>query len=97
MSAILQNCTVHGYYGHELSDETFHDETRIYWTWAATLQEEDVVCILFGANTPHILRPRSSIDGQRGYYVIGEAYVYGVMDGQYLDRTIQEPESFELF
>lgn len=63
----------------------------------ATLQEDDVVCILFGANTPHILRPRSQDGGQRGYYVIGEAYVYGVMDGQFLDEATQEPENFVLF
>jgi hypothetical protein len=37
----------------------------------ATLQGDNVVCVLFGINTPHILRTRSSVDGQRGYYLLG--------------------------
>jgi len=63
----------------------------------ATLQKDDVVCILFGASTPLLLRPRILEEGQRGYWVIGEAYVYGIMDGEFLQKTSQDAERLELF
>jgi len=43
------------------------------------------------------LRPRILEEGQRGYWVIGEAYVYGIMDGEFLQKTSQDAERLELF
>ncbi|KAK7419749.1 hypothetical protein QQX98_003121 [Neonectria punicea] len=40
----------------------------------------DLVVLLFGASTPFVLRSRPG--GQGGYLLVGEAYVYGIMDGE---------------
>ena len=45
------------------------------------MQEKDVIYILFGSKVPYIFRP---VDQGR-YSLIGEAYVYGVMDGELVD------------
>jgi hypothetical protein len=61
----------------------------------ATLEAGDIVSILFGSKAPLILRPRSE---GHGYYVVGEAYVYGAMhDGEYLKKSDREDEEFVLF
>ena len=45
-------------------------------------QSGDRVCILFGCSVPCILRPHLSQHGAQYYQLIGEAYVYGRMDGE---------------
>jgi hypothetical protein len=54
--------------------------------------EGDVVCIILGANTPFILRENPSRDGEQAtYQLVGEAYMYGFMDGEGLEiGKIQE-------
>jgi hypothetical protein len=42
----------------------------------------DLVVILFGLDMPFVLRP--AVDGQ--YRIIGEAYVHGIMDGEYMNQ-----------
>ncbi|KAK4888244.1 hypothetical protein LTR27_012824 [Elasticomyces elasticus] len=46
------------------------------------VREKDVLCILFGCSVPCILRPH--FDEKIGifYTLIGEAFVYGIMDGE---------------
>lgn len=41
----------------------------------------DIICILFGADFPFIIR--EAIKGQ--YELVGEAFVYGIMDGEGLE------------
>jgi len=41
------------------------------------MQTGDVVCILFGCKVPYVLRP---VDGH--YLLVGDAYIYGIMDGE---------------
>jgi hypothetical protein len=41
-----------------------------------------LVVVLFGLDMPFVLRPATN--GQ--YWIIGEAYVYGIMDGEFMDR-----------
>src|SRR5437868_6387564 len=45
-----------------------------------SLQQADVVCVCFGSNVPCVLRRRGCLE--RGYTLIGDAYVYGIMDGE---------------
>jgi hypothetical protein len=40
----------------------------------------DVICVLFGCDTPLVLRPVNDY-----YILIGECYVYGLMDGELVD------------
>jgi Heterokaryon incompatibility protein (HET) len=42
-------------------------------------EQNDIICILFGCSVPCILRPRNN--GEH-YEFIGEAYIYGKMDGE---------------
>jgi hypothetical protein len=51
----------------------------------------DLVCIIFGATIPFVLRRLQG--GQHG--LIGEAYVYGIMDGEYM-QTSPLSETFHL-
>ena len=47
------------------------------------LFEGDMICILLGGTVPFVLRPHPT--KQDGYRVVGEAYVYGIMDGEYME------------
>jgi len=48
--------------------------------------EGDAVCIFLGANTPFILRKNLSREGEQvTYQLVGESYVYGLMDGEGLE------------
>jgi hypothetical protein len=45
-----------------------------------TTRPGDAVYILFGSRVPHIIRKRDN--GQPGYTLVGDAFVYGVLDGE---------------
>ena len=51
----------------------------------------DLICIIFGAIVPFVLRKLDN--GQ--YELIGEAYVHGIMDGEYLEKD-PKPAVFDL-
>lgn len=51
----------------------------------------DAICILLGAQLPYILRKAEA----RFYKLIGEGYVHGIMDGEYMEKT-PERERFIL-
>jgi hypothetical protein len=55
------------------------DEEPLVGIGPPSTQENDVVCILFGCSVPCILRPH---DDGAWYELIGEAYIYGKMDGE---------------
>ncbi|KAK0643853.1 heterokaryon incompatibility protein-domain-containing protein [Cercophora newfieldiana] len=55
----------------------------------------DVVCVLFGGQVPFLLRPLQ----QGGFYLVGEAYIEGLMQGEILgmlDRGQVVREDFRL-
>ncbi|KAK4966502.1 hypothetical protein LTR42_011667 [Elasticomyces elasticus] len=63
---------------------------RLAWTrqgliglMPADAEVGDVVSIVLGAKAPLLLRPRSK-DG--AYQIVGESYVYGVMDGEAITK-----------
>lgn len=49
----------------------------------------DVVVVLFGGNTPYVLR---GVGNQGHYKLIGECYVSGIMHGEALDMGLEEQE-----
>lgn len=57
-----------------------------------TLQEGDLVCVLFGGKVPFILRPANG-----RYRFVGECYLHGVMLGQALKKGREKSQWFELF
>ncbi|KAI1116320.1 heterokaryon incompatibility protein-domain-containing protein [Nemania sp. NC0429] len=55
-----------------------------------TMDEGDVVCVLYGANVPYVLR-RHHVESD-GYRVIGECYVHEIMRGEMVQR-LSQPDS----
>jgi hypothetical protein len=53
-------------------------------------QVGDLICILFGCSVPVVLRPLGRV-----VQLVGECFVYGIMDGEALDRPHKE-ESFNI-
>lgn len=55
------------------------------------VKEGDILCILFGCSVPCVLRRFEDLAGAGTFYrFIGEAYVYGVMDGETVSWRTQE-------
>jgi len=54
---------------------------------------EDWICVLFGCSVPVILRPFVEEDGKPSFHFIGEAYIYGKMDGEAIADLGDELES----
>ena len=59
-----------------------------------SMQMGDVICILFGASTPVVLRPLPGTDGL--YQFLGDCYVHGVMFGEALE-SVRDSAKFEIF
>ena len=55
----------------------------------------DIVTLVAGVRSPIILRPRAVCDGG-GFTFVGDAYVDGIMQGEYL-KTMPAFEEFEIF
>lgn len=59
-------------------------------------QVGDIICVFFGCSVPVILREhRSSADEFEYFELIGEAYVYGLMDGESLHKILRFSEVVE--
>lgn len=59
-------------------------EGRIGWG-AEQVRSEDVVVVLEGVAVPFVLRPV-----ERGFEVVGDAFVYGIMDGEAINGEVKE-------
>ncbi|RYP03650.1 hypothetical protein DL765_010435 [Monosporascus sp. GIB2] len=62
------------------------------WPYLAELG--DVIVFLDGATAPFLLRPAGDAAGC--YHLVGETYIYGVMDGEVMDKGLEEV-TFELW
>jgi hypothetical protein len=51
---------------------------------------KDVICILFGCSVPCILREHPHPEGGTYFELIGEAYIYGKMDGEAVTALSEE-------
>jgi hypothetical protein len=45
-------------------------------------EEGDLVALLRGGNVPYVLRRCTDSEHKGSYYLVGECYVYGAMDGE---------------
>lgn len=61
-----------------------------------TIQAGDVVTLLWGVRSPIILRPRESDDDASSFDFIGDAYVNGIMYGDFL-KTGPTGEDFDIY
>ncbi|KAI8634748.1 heterokaryon incompatibility protein-domain-containing protein [Xylariaceae sp. FL1651] len=59
-----------------------------------SMQPDDVLCVLFGSNIPHILRPLPGRPNE--YRLAGGAYVYGIMDGEIM-KSNYETATFTIY
>ena len=52
----------------------------------------DRICVLFGCSVPVLLRPRMDPSGSQimHYEVVGESYIYGMMNGEAITRILPE-------
>lgn len=63
-------------------------------------QVNDLICILYGCSVPVILRPQQDPESHeiKHYEIVGEAYIYGMMDGEAITEVLPEvePQEFKL-
>ncbi|EAT82310.1 hypothetical protein SNOG_09975 [Parastagonospora nodorum SN15] len=52
--------------------------------------EGDLIVILHGCSVPVVIRPVHIVSGSQGYRFIGEAFVYGRMEGEIFDTDYEE-------
>jgi hypothetical protein len=56
----------------------------------------DRICILYGCSVPVVLRKHECPDQELYWELVGDAYVHGIMDGEFLDKvseyTLQDKE-----
>jgi hypothetical protein len=56
------------------------------------MEAGDVVCVLYGAKVPFVLRPSNG-----HYLLVGECYTHGLMNGEAIDMVGQEEFCAEVF
>ena len=59
------------------------------------LTSGDIVVIFFGARVPRILRPRNPRTHDSEYFLVGETYAYGMMDGECIGKD-EKGQVFEV-
>ncbi|KAF4986100.1 hypothetical protein FDECE_16124 [Fusarium decemcellulare] len=57
-------------------------------TW--DVREGDLVCVLYGGQTPFVLRKDEDCPGK--YRFVGDCYVHGIMEGEALSMELEERE-----
>jgi hypothetical protein len=60
------------------------------------IQAGDMVSLLWGLRSPIILRPRDDVHCSGGFHFVGDAYVDGIMYGEFLE-TRPEQENFDIY
>lgn len=66
------------------------DQEPLFGLGPPETEQGDRICILFGCSVPCILRPRKRSGGQECFEFVGEAYVYGRMDGEAITQFSTE-------
>jgi hypothetical protein len=56
------------------------------------VQEGDLVVVLEGSPTPHVIRRAGNRDGSERYVFVGDAYVHGLMCGEAEELVIEKRE-----
>lgn len=56
------------------------------------VQAGDLLCVLNGSPTPHVVRKTDDREGEERYVFVGDAYVHGLMHGEVDSLGIAERE-----
>lgn len=70
------------YMGDQFKRRPFLSEQGYVGLAPSHAEAGDVIVIIYGAIVPFILREV----GNGGYNLVGEAYVHGIMDGEYIEN-----------
>jgi Heterokaryon incompatibility protein (HET) len=73
-------------YRSSMRSRMFKTERNYIGTGSRHLQEGDLVCVLYGGQTPFILRPQEP----NYYQLISDCYVHGLMEGEALKLGLDE-------
>lgn len=65
-------------------------KTGLIGTLPWDTKEGDLVCVLYGGQTPFVLRSDESCPGK--YHFVGDCYVHGIMEGEALSMGLKERE-----
>jgi hypothetical protein len=65
-----------------IEGESCHDHSQLVGFGPPGTEVEDIIVILFGCSVPVVLRPKKKADLTTEYELMGEAYIYGNMDGE---------------
>jgi hypothetical protein len=76
--------------GVEALNQTLHESEPNFGLAPPDTDLGDRICILFGCSVPCVLRPLN--DGTGHYVFVGEAYVYGKMDGEAIAAMSSDSE-----
>jgi hypothetical protein len=69
--------------GADVTNAAPGDPVKLVGLGPSNTQDNDVIAIFYGCSVPVILRARDKrLYGQECYEFIGEAYIYGKMDGE---------------
>lgn len=73
-------------------------EKKLFGLGPRGTQIGDIICVLFGCSVPVILRPHSDPSSSQimHYEVVGEAYIYGMMDGEAISKQETLRQEFKL-
>lgn len=66
----------------------FFSSKGYYGLGQETLQKGDIICLLFGGDSPFIIRRA----GLAYYKLIGESYIHGIMHGEFLSTQPRAEE-----
>ena len=72
-------------------------ERKLFGLGPKGTQVGDLICILYGCSVPVILRPQRDPLGDKieHYEIIGESYIYGMMDGEAFSKAKPETDKQE--
>lgn len=59
-----------------------HTQQQYFGLGPANTRKDDILCVLFGCSVSCVLRPVVSSQEGDHFKFIGEAYIYGLMDGE---------------
>ena len=73
------------------------EERKLFGLGPKGTQKGDLVCILYGCSVPVILRPHIATDSSiiEYYEIVGESYIYGMMDGEAVSKVELETRTKE--
>jgi hypothetical protein len=79
------------------TDSPTQDIEKLFGIGPPKTKPGDVICILFGCSVPCILREHQDKEVGNYFEFIGEAFIYGKMDGEAVtEEALEKTKEFRL-